>query len=227
MGIVIDLIALGIIVVLAIVGRIRGFIATLVSIVKWIAAVLVAAIFAGAVAGFVYDSFIRQGVEDKVAEYLPSDKTVADLNTIDEICAKFGFDIANYDKGTGFVETVRSSTESGEPLAAAISNNVIRPLYMTVIKPICYTVLFILVIIVGLLVEKLSKLANLVPIVGKLNKSLGLILGIIYGILAVCLLCALISCIIQISHNSIPWLNTHTFDNSAVKYLMGFTRYKI
>lgn len=230
MGIIIDLIALGIIIGAAIIGMNKGFISTVISIAKWIAAALAAGILATTAAGFIYDSFLAGGIEEKINEYIPEIKITEELPKIDasfvnEILEKYDINISvtadeMTENGKNFDEEIRTGSDT----AHAISIAYIRPIYLQMIRPVCYTVIFILVLLIGIIAEKVFKVANKVPLVGDANKVLGFITGLLYGGLIVVLVCAVIAVIISVTRNSLSWLNTKTFEDSAVRFIIGISR---
>lgn len=226
MGIVIDLIALAIIAAFAIVGFIRGFAATLVCAAKWIAAFLIATTFASAVAGMTYDVFVAKGVEDKIAEYTQN-SPITEISTLENICEKLGYDFDKFYFEDSRLRDVKDAVDAGDSVPHAVSVNVIKLLYLNAATPICYAVLFILVIIAGIIVQKVSKFANKIPLIGAANQWLGLLLGIMYGFAAVFLLCSVVSAFIQITGDKVTWLNSSTFDNAVIRYLIPYCGYHI
>ena len=68
MAIIIDLIALAIIIAFFFIGRSRGFIKEIVSLVGFVLAIILAVVLSGVGAPLIYDNFVDDAITETVSE---------------------------------------------------------------------------------------------------------------------------------------------------------------
>lgn len=100
---------------------------------------------------------------------------------------------------------------------SAVMENVIEPNCILVIRTLVFVVIFILVNLALRIAAAAAKLINKIPVLGKVNAFMGLILGIAEGLLTVFLVCLITRMIVSLSGaNSI--LFNQTAINSTVLF---------
>ncbi len=165
-----DAVFLALLVAAAVLGRRRGFLATLVLLVGSLAAILGAAWAARTAAPGAYDAFFADLVSQQVTAAL----------------AEVGGDAAALLQGADFLpetlratllETLNEMGESAGPQAAQALAPVVLPLLQGLLFLVFYLVARALVRLLASLLRHL----NAVPLVGSLNKVLGLLLGVALG----------------------------------------------
>ncbi len=209
-----DIIPVITVIIFIVVGRHKGFAAALVGAVKWIAALLVAACFAGGIAGFIYDSFMAQRTEETVAETVRGNDDGIDLITRLSDMLKT-MDISAIDETLFESETFLESLKGGEEqITEYVCNNIVRPLQISIIKPICFMVLFAATILVLSLAERLLGIINKVPVLGGANRLFGALLGAVEGAVIACIVCCLLA--LLAFNLNIPVLTPENLESSFI-----------
>jgi len=94
--------------------------------------------------------------------------------------------------------------------AATITDQIISPAAVLIIRVLLFIILFLIFMIVVRLVAKMFGVANKIPILGGVNKFLGMIAGIGYAGLWVIALTAVLGIVI-------PIVNTGILTESAIE----------
>ena len=82
--------------------------------------------------------------------------------------------------------------------ASSITSGIIEPVLTVLIRIIAVILLYIVFSFVIKVLVKLFKKINKIPIVGSLNKSLGVIVGLLKGVLIAALICIIFSTIVDL-----------------------------
>ncbi len=177
MGIVLDIIIVLIIGLCAFLAAKKGFVLTLIELVGFIIAIVIATNVSAPLAQITYDKAIKPTVTNAIASSFESDASEALENIPDFVTSIFkeaGFDLSGI------------TTEAGESVgeaAARITDTVVKSSVVNILKAI-YTIplFFILMIVVKLLAKLVNSLFKGV-VLGGANKVLGCLLGGAKGIL--------------------------------------------
>ena len=209
-----DIIPVITVIIFIIAGHRKGFAAALVGAVKWIAALLVATCLAGGIAGFVYDSFMAQRTEETVAETVRANDDSIDLVTRLGDMLKT-MDISAVDETIFESELFLESLNGGEEqIIEYVCNDIVRPLQISIIKPICFMVLFGVTIFALSLVERLLGIINKVPVIGGANRLFGALLGAVEGAVIACIVCCVLA---LLAYNfNIPVLTPENLESSFI-----------
>jgi len=177
MGIVLDLIILAIIGLCAFFAAKKGFVSTLLECVGFILAIILAVNLAGPIAAFTYDSAIKPSVVDSITESVESASDDVFSNMPGFVTSMLESAGVNKDAVMADVD------ESAEEAAIRISDSVVKPSAVSILK-LVFTIplFFILLILVKFLAKILNSLFKGV-VLGNLNKILGGVLGGAKGIL--------------------------------------------
>ncbi len=157
-------------------------------------------------------SSIASGVEstvtDEVKSFLFSDYIINALETLGA--------------ATGDMSEVVNVflTGSAEETAATAENEIVRPIIEFALKIVLFLILLFILRLVINPVSNLFKFVNKIPIIGSLNVLLGAILGAVEGLITVYGLALLIKLIVNVSGDSLIFLNTDTIELTYIfKYL--------
>lgn len=200
-----DVIFLALLIAAALLGRRRGFLASLVLLVGSVAAILGAAWAARTFAPALYDSAFAPLISEQVAAVLAeaggdAAELLARLDFLPQSIAAALANVLSRVEGTA------------GPQAAEALTPVILPLVQALLFLVVYLVLRALVRLVASLLRHL----NAVPVVGSLNRVLGLVLGL--GIGAVnCWVCAMVLWLASVfAAGRVPLLGAGTLSASAL-----------
>ncbi len=177
MGIILDIIILLIIGLCAFFAAKKGFITTLLECVGFILAIIIAVNIAGPIAGFTYDNAIKPSITEAIST------SAADAG--EDIFENMPGFVSSMLKTAGVEKdsVVLDIDESAEEAAVRISDTVVKPAAVSILRIIFTIPLFIILLI---LVKFLAKILNKIfsgAVLGGANKILGGVLGGAKGIL--------------------------------------------
>lgn len=217
MGLVLDFIVIGIVVLCSIMAAKKGFVRTLIELIGYILAIAVAISFSGVVADFVFDKFIEPASVTAIADII-EDKGTQALESvpvfIKSITEKAGVNFAELENAVG-----TSSTET----ASEIVNTSLKPIAVSIVKSIAIVVLAVLLLIV---VRFLARFVNSLfkgALLGSANKLLGAILGGAKGVIFAILFCVLVSFISSILKTDFLFFTQATIESSNICKLILHT----
>ena len=215
MSIIIDLILVFVILIFVIIAYKKGFIASLLdflgTIIAWIASINLSA-FAST---WIYQTFIKEPITDYV--YL---KLTESANTTAETLASsipefihsaaitFGIDINNI--------ILNNTGLEFDSAVSSITNGIVEPIITILIRIIVVILLYIIFSFVIKLLSKLFKNINKIPIVGSLNKFLGIIVGLFKGALITMLICFVFYTILGFAGGELFGITKETLNDTYI-----------
>lgn len=227
--IILDLIVVGIIVLMVILSAKRGFVRTVVEVVGFVLAIMVAISLGSGVAGMIYDNTVG-----------PNIVSVAD-NTIDNTAQEIiddawdalpDFVVKNAEAFGISKEKINESLADigGENKQDAVEqaiNNSIRPIFVRIVGMLCS---FILFIILSFVVKLLAKLLNGIfsfSIAGDINRTLGGIAGLFKGVVFAVIFCVVIGMLVSFTGGF--WIFTHEALEASIitKFLLSITPFAL
>ena len=200
-GILIDLIIVGIIVLCIKKGSKDGFAKTLVGFFAFVIAIVMAGVLCAPVANLAYDKALKAPIEDAVYTAVSENLDGGITATAEEISAVIDSTVEKlpaFVKGVTEIEDKKDAvlqsvnelkTADAEEITNNIVSNYLAPIVIKVISALVFVVLFVVLLFACKLLSKALKLVNKLPLIGKLNEFLGGVLGVLQGVviaLAVC-----------------------------------------
>ena len=183
MPLVLDILFVLIAAIFILVGVRRGFIKSLIQSAKLLLSIVAMYFLGSHTATFLRDKFIFKGVYDFVygkVDGLYKDAT-ASLNT-DELLASFPEFLLN-DEVRANIENA-TSEESGTALVESVTNSIANPVSDVFSNILGYALTFVLaLIILSIAAWFLTKLADRITFIGKVNRILGGVWGALMGII--------------------------------------------
>ena len=189
--IAVDLLFLIIMVICVLTAMHKGFFKSALSLVCIALALIIAGIANEPVAEWCYDSFISDSVVEKVEAVIPD--AVNNINPDEDIRSFFDslpeFVTDQLEKMNINVdeslEKIGDEELSSAAIAEKISNELIRPGVVALLRLICFIVIFLVLrLLFGIIAKFVSKFADL-PVFKKINKSLGAVLGLLQGVFCI------------------------------------------
>jgi len=198
-GIIIDIVILLILFLCYKKGAKDGFAKTLVSLLGFVIAIVVASALCAPVSEAVYDNVVRTPIEDAVSSVVSGpeiDSSTpisqgADISgTIEEgidSLPSFIKDITGIDeKKDEIISTVNAEKEKTiEKIVNTVCDGYIRPVIIKVLSVFVFLILFLAVWLICKIAAKLLKIINKIPLLGGVNKLLGGIIGLVRGLVIV------------------------------------------
>lgn len=113
--------------------------------------------------------------------------------------------------------------DTNDSFKDAVMNGIVRPNCTLLIKTIAFGVIFFLVNLILRIITAAAKLANKIPVIGKVNAVLGLVLGALEGLVAVFVVCLATRLVVSIgSANSILFNQTAIDSTFLFKIFYNF-----
>ena len=188
----------------------KGFVAGLLDLVGNLASLVLAWVVAGRVSPTVFENFFKSGLIDKTAEALQQQGAASVTALLENLGTVLPRQLQ---------ETLTSSLDgilnSGAPdIAQQIVENIVAPLVVPLITVVVFFATFALCkLLVSLLVAVLTNI-NRIPMLGAVNRTLGVVIGLVAGFINVLLLLCLLWAIVALTNGSLPGLNDTALSGS-------------
>ena len=178
-------------------GHKKGLIKALTGILAFLLATAVALLLSTTVAGIVYDKKVEPPVVTAIEDVLGQGGTLAQgadkaLETMPTFLQNL-LEKANIASGQDIVSKL-TDQEDAMSFAQQISDQVVRPPAMKLLKAVCTLLLFIVGLLAAHIVLRVLNVLAKLPLLKQLNKSLGTVAGVLSGLLWV----LFFSCVLQV-----------------------------
>lgn len=200
---ILDLMIVAIIVVSAIVTAKRGFVKTVLNIAALIISLTLVTSYGGALSDAAFDLVVKKPVQSSVEKSINDNfGAIADNSyTADELTqklpqflqkqlSKYGFDST---KLNGIVALKKTSAETAEAITVDIVKPMVTPLLLVIVDTLLFACSFIILKIAVRFICTLFK----APVLNKVNKLFGILLGLVKGILISVIVCTVIGFIVK------------------------------
>ena len=210
MNFIVDAIIIAVIVLVIVRSSKKGFVSSLIDTFAMIIATIASYTFTPKVSQFIYDSFIKNSVSkgfEKVLDEMNANAAVNDK--VDAMIASLPESALNLADSLGIINL--NSIGAGLHMPGVVDNN---QLISTVLNDLAYNVMititkvvvfFVLFVIATLLIRMVSKFMekiNKIPLIGKLNSTLGGVLGVVKALVIVLVVCTVMYFIASSSSNA-------------------------
>lgn len=228
-AVILDLIVVGIIVLVTVLAAKRGFVRTVVEVVGFVAAAVIALSLGSAAAEMAYDNILgpklvtvtgdaagatTQEMVDTAWEALP--------DFIADNAEKFGVS-----KDELSEKLVGIGSEDREQAIEKALQETVRPIFVRVIGMLCSSLLFI---ILAFVVKILAKLLNGVfsfSVAGSLNRTLGAVIGLIKGAVFAIVFCMLAGMLASFTGGFWIFTEDALEASTVAKFLLSITPFAI
>ena len=182
----------------------KGFLAGLAELIGAVLGVGIAVWGSRALAPEIYQRFFSDAIANKV----------------DQAVAQSGGDMAAAVQGLDFLpESLRTAVAAGLQTAGGQLpekiNALLEPLFLPLVQVILFVLLCVVVRWVFALLVRLLRGINGVPLVGGVNRLLGLALGLCTGALDCWLLALVLWFLVSVTAGGLDWLNTAVLQRSV------------
>ena len=234
-GILIDLIIVGIIILSTRKGSKDGFAKTLVGFLAFAIAVVMAGALCAPVANLVYDKAVKTTVENTVYNAVSENIGTSLSATADEISNTVDTTI---EKLPAFIRGITEIEEKRDDVINSINQlkkadakeitdnivlNYIAPIAIKVLSALVFIVLFVVLFFACKLLSKCLKLVNKLPLIGKLNEFLGGVLGVLQGAVIAIALCWVLVAVTSDGGSLFKIITAETIESSII--LKAFATY--
>lgn len=225
MSLILDGIIIFIVLLFVYLSAKKGFVYTLIEVIGFVAALVIAFTISTPLAEITYDTFVFPSVSDKVES--------TGKENISEAADALWEELPDYFTESSFLglskETATTAAQNefsnnSDSIAKSISDSMVKP---TAVKLISVFISFILVVVLLFIVKILAKYINKLftfSVVGEINKILGGVLGIAKGAAIAVVFCLVISLILSFTKDGFLIFTYDAIESSYLfKFLMGFS----
>lgn len=193
---ILDIIIIGIIALMTIIGYKRGIVKSLYGLIILAAAGFLAYLCGKLLAEFIYDNYILSSITDSVNESFESSKVNSSAVSANIFDSMPDF-IANLLSGfgitqKGFSTTLNSASDFSQNAVLVAVEKVIKPIIISAISVFMTIILFILFILLFKLLGRYFLKLFEAPVIRSINALLGGVLGLCEGVLIVLLVIIII-----------------------------------
>lgn len=199
MSLILDIILIAILVAFIAAAVKKGFVLSLLELVAVIAAFALAFSFSPVVAQGVYDGVVEDAMITTLEEQIDQNVNASNIAETAELTLSALPDfIVSLASSAGvnveeIKDTISTADLSSENLATELVSKIAQPIVVGVLTAIFFIILALVLLIVLKIVAKLlSKLFDL-PLIGKVNKTLGGVLGAIKGVVVLVFVCTILN----------------------------------
>jgi len=232
MNIIIDIIAVAIIVITALISAKRGFVRTIIELVGFFLVLTLSTLAGNFVAEKIYTETIEKPIVDSVGETIEKSgvnnlKMASVWDSIPDVAKSTlkAFDITEETLQKKYNDNIVLSDNAkidAQNSAKKIAGEIFKPLFVKILSLFVSAIIFmILSFFVRLIASGSTKLINL-TFAKKLNERLGLIFGIPKGFMYAFVFCVVLLIIASITKNGIWIFTKASIDKS---YTVMFSKY--
>lgn len=223
MSIVFDIAVVAIVVLFAIWGYRRGLMRTAFGLVGYIAAAGLSYLLSTPIANWVYNTFIRSATSDFILSSLSDGAKEQGIQTaVDQVIDALPKSIVAFLPESSIkevTEQLSQATPSNQEIASAVMEHLIYPVAIAIIQLFTVIFLFLLLCIVVKTITKMLKIVDKLPIIGKLNSGLGLVIGLGEAIVFLTFFTGAVAIMIQLSGDQWETVNRSVIEQT---YLFRF-----
>lgn len=230
-AIIIDIVILAVTALTVVISAKRGFMRTLISSLGCVAVLVLSVVFSWIISDFVYGSFVRPRMTEKVEQSLQASHVVGDSVTkvVDSATEDLPKYIVNMARSRGLFDKL-SEGEQAERLqggvksaAVAVIDSVIEPVVTGLVQTISMIVLFILGMIAVRLLCRLSDRLAGGKMLGGVNSFLGGLIGLPSGIVFAIIIAWIFCFAVSSAKNGFLGVTEQTIEQTYLcKLINGF-----
>lgn len=212
LALILDIILLAILVLVVWLYAKKGFVAGLLQFVGSILSLLGALLLSRKVAPMLFDRFLRSSFVERMEETIAREGTVDLAGLLDQFAGFLPDQLQQK-----ILQSADSLIGAARPdLAQAVVTEVIEPLLTPIITVVLFFVAFGLCrFLVSFLVAVLTNL-NKIPLVGGVNKLLGVGMGLLAGLVDLYILLCALWAVMVITGGNLPFLNEEVLAGSRL-----------
>ena len=209
MDFIVDAIIIAIIAIVIVRSSKKGFVSSLIDTFAMIIATIVSYMFTPEVSQFIYDSFIKNSVSkgfEKVLDDMNTNTAVADK--VDAMIASLPESAVNLADSLGIINLNSigagihmSGVIDDNQLITTVLNDFAYNVMITITKIVVFFILFVVATLVLRMVSNFLENINKIPLIGKLNSTLGGVLGVAKALIIIIVVCTVMYFIISSSDN--------------------------
>lgn len=207
MAYIADIILIALFALIIILSAHKGFFKSLIDFAGSFIALILARVLSSSFAPAVYDSVLKDGIENTLVARLGENAAVDYADQLEGIVqslpdAVIGvLQVMGIDKQM-LVDKIASADLNGANLVESLMNTVVTPLVTSVISLIMFVLLaIVLIVLIKIVSRLLDKVIKKLPVIKGFNKTLGGVFGVLRGVVDVVIVSVLISVVVGFTNN--------------------------
>lgn len=223
MSYILDAIVIIIIAVTVVLSAKKGFVRTIIEVIGFIAAIVIALSLSTPIANFIYQTTIEPSIV-KTVENVAVETSNEVSGAVDAVWQKMPKFITESNflglSKDNITQQIEGETASGAmQVADSISHSFVKPVATKLLSTLISVILVVvLLFVVKILAKLLNKLFSF-SLIGDINKTLGGVVGLIKGLAFAIVFCMIISLIVSFTKNGFL---IFTYDTINASYLFKF-----
>lgn len=201
MGTLLDIFLVAVLIIVVIIASKKGVVSTIIGLVAFVLAIILASIAAQPVAEGMYGLLFSKGIRKGISDSLPLNVSAVNLSQKADIVIEnipdFAIEYAEkvgLSKATISTQILKSGLKNDSELYKNLENEIVKPIAVLVLKSIMFFILSILfAILFGLIANVISKGMKTISLVETTDAIIGAIIGVVEGAVIVMLICFLLS----------------------------------
>lgn len=210
MNYVLDIVLILIVLISAIISAKKGFVKTLIELVGFVLAILVAFSASSVIANYIYTNMVEPVAVDSISSAISN----AEKNILESVPPYISF-FANK-AGLTNESILSAGGTSPNEIAIAITETAIKPIAINIIKFIASLIIFVALLIVVKLIARLINSLFKGAILGTANKILGSILGIAKGCVYAFIFSIICALVVTISGDNSAYINESVIESTYI-----------
>ncbi|MFZ2537275.1 MAG: CvpA family protein [Oscillospiraceae bacterium] len=201
----------------------KGFIRSIILVIGYVFSIFLAIYLSKIVSVYLFDNFIRTLIIENINNTVATNAGVASVAmVIPAILSKLPRVILNpilssFGGENELIKLIDNQTGGIlEKLGSVIADNVVAPIVLSLLEVISCLIIFILCTIIVKIIAKMFKGLYAIPIIGPINSILGGALGIVQTGIVFYLLALIISTVISLTANELPWINNQVMNSTYI-----------
>lgn len=232
---ILDIIIVAIIGVFVIISAKHGFARTVIEVVGYFLAIYLAFAIGGVLANALYDSAIEPAISKTIAEKITISANSGVNETVTNVWNALPGVVVNAAESFNItVDTLRESitdnfanNATAMNFAKSAANAVVKPILVPIMKAIFGFVLFVILMFVVKILAKTVNAVFRLPLIGRLNKFLGGVVGFFKGSIISIIFVTVVLLIMSFFENGFLFFTNENIEKTILfKFLAGFSPFK-
>lgn len=223
---VLDAIILVIVALTAIIGYRRGFVRTVIQLVRYVAAFLLAIFLSGVLSTMFYETCLREPLHAKIAqkwdETVVQDASVTLSQQAEALMDALPRPVQVLLDGETVTQSIRdivADQQNSTAVANYFTDELLAPVLVTALRLVMFLLLFIILSFFMRLLEKLIRPITNLPLIRQANNwlgaAIGLVKGAVFAVIAVSVMQLIAAC-----YPIGPFTQTNLDQSILVRYLL-------
>lgn len=208
---ILDIITITILVLELIIGIKRGFIKSVIGVIRWFVSIAAASFLSSMIADLIYKTFVHDTIMNNISNVLSSSGTISKISSAGPM---YNYIINNLYR-LGYNDSSILSMFNNSNAAQTI-DNAISPIVTTFIQIIIFVILLVIFIFLSHFILNAINIVTHLPVIHQLDKLFGGILGIVEGIMLVFVLVLVLGVILLCTSHNTDIFSSNTIDSTFI-----------